>query len=1190
MAATARRWTRRQRNGSTRDDDVDEGIWDRNDTAFLNEIARSRQNSVASTTDIHEYLRSPTSSSSFSPTSPRGTAFELRSGGAQGSRQPSFSAANTLHSSSSRHTGAGAGAGGHQHSHSHGELAAAAAAAAAPIFRMPFQPPTTARKSAYSPQAAMSVNDLRRPSIASTLAGGHSPPSGAGSGAGHATPSRTGVLSSLKRMVSRRRGSKKSSDSARPASSFSSSSSPPQGSPILNTYRRRPSQLAELAEPGHFSALPPSTATAAWTERIRSPQQIEHELSRALGAAIDDVQHYHSRRKGSGKIRRDRQRSAPMLNLPPQYAPRTTAFPPARPPSSPGPGFAAWAARGSFSGITPVLPTADVSPTRQDASLWGDGTPPPHGWVPTSPLGPARRRVSSLLGSPPAPLSAPLRSSEGGHTLYSPVHKQQNSGGGDLRPMRPRRSEDLQLGLSQTDQDVMSAFNDAHGKRWSAATGSASLSLSTSTSMSMSLAMERRGSGSGSGSGRRLSARRKSDASHVHLQQQQQRQQHSLLFSPHVSLAADTPSLSPNVSASPATISDGYSPVSARPGSAQEAQLSATLGGASLVSLHAAAGAAAGGGGGALHMMQRRRSLNPFDGKRLSVIFPSAATVHAGAYGKTSPVTPSSISRPLSVCSSTFDSVCSTTNTGRSYTPSFATSSLLEPSLPSPRTHEGKYPAAASSSLYSVSDTQEELEAPRFWQQQQQQQGPGFFMPTYALKRPSSSSTTQSEFPASSSSSFSTSAHQYQQYHAGARWGYPSSLHSSQRHTPAPGPRTSMGGGAGAGAGAAMVPRPKSATFYPSHGFTSASPLPLTSRPATAVPNPKSRSRFYQPQPQSQSQSQPQRRRPSFGLSIAPAAAAAFDSIPAPGMAMGASSPRRRSSSSGRGAAARGSAQTKHLSAGSLAGGGKRSTRSSVEETTTEEDEVEDGEAVVGGGKDGGAPARPALLSAMVGSQHDVCAADAGAGSDVGADELFVPRRPVSDAPITPDLNGDLDDADEFDFGLADVDVDVDVDLDADSVAGSTAQLGAARLSGSGHPLPAVRGAGTGRGLVGQEEDDDSSALELLADDNSSDGGAASRGEGKGPQVQGAAAVDAGTSAEMASSSSSFSSKAPRGLAASQSSGGGVPTFFAPDGPSLARHRSSRLALLPAALAHGPHSHGHGHFDAALPAPTYTYL
>ncbi|KAE8219955.1 hypothetical protein CF319_g6446 [Tilletia indica] len=1009
MTSAAKRWVRRTGRGSSKDNDVDEDIWDKNDSAFFEEVSRSRTNSLASALDVQEAMRS-----SFTP----GSAVHSRmyaDSDLPSSRRPSTSSARHPYQAQGQYP----------------------APTSSPLaFRMPFQAPSAPTK--FEAQVGSPpTQDIRRPSIASTFAGSHSPTSG-----GAPTPSRSGVLQGLKRMM-RRKGSKKSTSAGTQSLS---------NSPVLDAQPSRRSYAANHADRSdfQFSTLPPSAMDPVISaQRVRSPDQIETGSSRA----IDDHNPNLSRQR-SFRALRDRQGSAPTLHLPYQ----TTTGPP---PHSPQSRFARWQERGSFSG--PKLwssSTADISPTRNISE--GTGTPP--AWTTTSPIA-ARRRSSGYLLSLVAPLSAPLHAAEGSFFQQQQQqqkqqhgHSQSQNGCGDHRPMRPRRSADLYFRNSQTDQQVMDAFNNAHNQRWNG--------LPSPEARYDSVGMSEH-------------SRWKSDTL-----------PHGTLF-----INPGTPGPSPKARMFPLTV-DGHGPAWARPVSAQGVpEASHALGTSASNSTRI-----------------RRRSLTPQDAGRLSVMLPStfAHSAHGHGYsshhGKSSPVTPSSISRPLSVCSSTFDTSSMNTGNSNSYTPSFSTS-FVEPSLPSPRTIESGHGSRRHhSSLYSVSDAQEELEPPT----KSYQDGHYYHQHSVSAlssRRPSSSGTNYIDLPyvhGISAPMYGAAAGST----AISRWPYQSQP-SIRQSTEA---------------------RPKSATVS-------------SRRPGSAGSMLQGASTGHFQGVGSYSSCSRAQRRPSFGLNIAPAAAAAFDSIPAPGMN---SAHVMRSSQS--------HSQAKHGPSTTVPVTGPPLTVKSCL-----------GKSSV--------PRETAVQS--LSDSPNIASSDGASTTDLTLVDPFEIRPPVSDAPITPDLNGDLECESEFDFGLG------VQGIEPDGSPISALQMGDAQL-GKSLPTP-----------------DDDGSLELLADDLEDE-----HEKRDGSRVQGGM-EDEAADVELAA-------QAPEALAihalckdhdrererraATDANGRRSPYLHPVPSPrqSFSRRRSAQLghgyALMTPPSGQASLSHSAEDLDRSLPSPTYSYI
>ncbi|CAD6886681.1 unnamed protein product [Tilletia controversa] len=838
MTSAAKRWVRRTGRGSSKDNEVDDDIWDRNDFAFFEEVSRSRTASLASAFDTHDSSRA-----SYSP-SPlavhRDVYTDLDS---PGIRTPSGETVT--------YTGLPQGQVRNQTS-------------SPPTFRMPFRSPAALRRADAQPLGSPGVQDLRRPSMTSTRAGSYSPPNGEVS-----TPSRSGVLAGLKRIM-RRRGSKKSDTTGSPSL---------QNSPVLDPHQSRRSYAAHQAEhpDSRFFGLPPSALDPTIAnQRVRSPD--DFALSTGLGVAIEDPNAQPSQR--SYRASRDRQGSAPTLQVPL----RTTAT---SPPLSPRSRFAVWQERVPLSG--PALrdrSSVDISPAR-NISEW-TSTPP--AWTIPSPPVP-RRRSLAYLQSMMATQSAPLQADDATFPEQQQLKHHQPHSPDDLRfeesrPVRPQRSVDLYFASSNTDQEVMDAFNAAHDQKWSG-----------------------------------LPSREDSHDGHAlhHSRRKSEASPHSMLF-------ANLGTPGPGVSPVPV---DGHRIARSRPSTAQDAGESIS--------------------------QSRRRSFTPYDTRRPSVVFPSTST-HSAAihglvhHGKSSPVTPSSISRPLSVCSSTFDTMSMNTANSNSYAPTFATS-FAEHSLPSPRTMDSghgsrRYP---SSSLCSVSDAQEELEPLGVQGSKSYHGSQHYHQPqpsTYVLKRPSSSGTNTVDL------SHPSHAHGY---------GCAADTGSARRPYQSQAPLHQT-----------PTARPKSATMTSRRLGSAGSTLQGMS------------TGHFQGTGSYSTCSHP-RRRPSFGLDVAPTAAAAFDSIPSPNM-ISVHLPRLSQSQS----------QGKHAPNMNPSSAGQSeplSVKHCLDNVLSSETNA----------------------FSMSGSPNADASEDASM-ADIPLAEPFEMRSPVSDTPMTPDLNGDLE---EFDFRLS---------------------------------------------------------------------------------------------------------------------------------------------------------------------------
>jgi len=1041
MANVARKWVRRNRGSSSKDNNIDEAIWDRNDAAFLEEVIKSRKNSMSSSAEA-----------SFSV--PTHTATTAAVG--PSSRRPSASATGNSHYQPAQQV---------------------LLLEPPPVFRMPFQSATASQSVQEHPAESTQPDDpqLRRPSAASTIVmqGSQSPRSGA------TTPaSRNSVLANLKRMVSGRRTSSKRSDNISAGiQSLQTSPTMSRRSLALSRAGSHPDDM-----PNHFSALaPPGILRTKPDERTNVLNTRGHEPHRTLGSAIDDLTLDHAQQRQHQGLRarrfiRNRQGSAPALHFGATAAgpgvqpllrssgplPLLHHQPLSQMPPSPRSRFTAWQERGSFSsGPGTVRPfTADVSPTREAAphfsslglSHHGAGTQIGGGWTLASPPpATARRRTSSQhqLYSPlsmmspttsssiptPAPRRGPVPGSGGGGALGLQYQQRQHS---QLSipdhhwPVRPRRSADLLLQLEPArtvDQEIMAAFNAAHERRWSVVHQQQaqqprwrrrSETAHTSTLFGSAEAV---GSGPGPGPGAGDAARFGVSGEMLGLHP------HHGGPGPHLTMST-APSAVP------------------------------------LTRIHS--------------VVTRRRSFTPFDGKRLSIMFPSlgggggsgstAGTTGAGAGRGSCPVTPSSISRPLSVCSSTFDSL-PTSYAPSSYAPSFATATTaaggggVEPCLPSPLTGDstseyrlglGQTPGIIKrgSGLSSVSDLQEELEptamaasaaapevhqqhqhwiaqrslsasgceapryAPAFLQQdryqllqhEQQQHFPSqqqhaFYTGGQAAalkKRPSTgNSMLPHEFPHGQLHPFTAAQSYSHSYSHGASPAGPGPQQQQQRW-PTPYALNKSTGPSGshpvmAPTMTSAVARRKSATS--SITFDERPPPQFGPAPLQAPPPNR----------------HPHLRRPSFGLSVAPAAVAAFESIPAPS---GSASSLDITGGGSDAAAEAGKGETEAKSASGV--GPLARTASGQEHGSSMPASMGSMDKI----------SEAILTSSSSSSSRDLISDESYRSSISSSIELR--RRPLSDAPVTPDLDADVEqgDGDGFDFGQVNEDEDEDIDVD----------------------------------------------------------------------------------------------------------------------------------------------------------------
>ncbi|KAL9937516.1 hypothetical protein V8E36_003925, partial [Tilletia maclaganii] len=939
MANVARKWVRRNRGSSSKDNNIDEAIWDRNDAAFLEEVIKSRKNSMSSSAEA-----------SFSV--PTHTATTAAVG--PSSRRPSASATGNSHYQPAQQV---------------------LLLEPPPVFRMPFQSATASQSVQEHPAESTQPDDpqLRRPSAASTIVmqGSQSPRSGA------TTPaSRNSVLANLKRMVSGRRTSSKRSDNISAGiQSLQTSPTMSRRSLALSRAGSHPDDM-----PNHFSALaPPGILRTKPDERTNVLNTRGHEPHRTLGSAIDDLTLDHAQQRQHQGLRarrfiRNRQGSAPALHF---GATAAGPGPLSQMPPSPRSRFTAWQERGSFSsGPGTVRPfTADVSPTREAAphfsslglSHHGAGTQIGGGWTLASPPpATARRRTSSQhqLYSPlsmmspttsssiptPAPRRGPVPGSGGGGALGLQYQQRQHS---QLSipdhhwPVRPRRSADLLLQLEPArtvDQEIMAAFNAAHERRWSVVHQQQaqqprwrrrSETAHTSTLFGSAEAV---GSGPGPGPGAGDAARFGVSGEMLGLHP------HHGGPGPHLTMST-APSAVP------------------------------------LTRIHS--------------VVTRRRSFTPFDGKRLSIMFPSlgggggsgstAGTTGAGAGRGSCPVTPSSISRPLSVCSSTFDSL-PTSYAPSSYAPSFATATTaaggggVEPCLPSPLTGDstseyrlglGQTPGIIKrgSGLSSVSDLQEELEptamaasaaAPEVHQQHQHwiaQRSLSASGSAALKKRPSTgNSMLPHEFPHGQLHPFTAAQSYSHSYSHGASPAGPGPQQQQQR--------------------------------WPTPSITFDERPPPQFGPAPLQAPPPNR--------------HPHLRRPSFGLSVAPAAVAAFESIPAPS---GSASSLDITGGGSDAAAEAGKGETEAKSASGV--GPLARTASGQEHGSSMPASMGSMDKI----------SEAILTSSSSSSSRDLISDESYRSSISSSIELR--RRPLSDAPVTPDLDADVEqgDGDGFDFG-----------------------------------------------------------------------------------------------------------------------------------------------------------------------------